>query len=107
PWVLDGAAVRVAMIGFDNGAESNKYLDGTEVTNINPNLTATLDVTAAIRLPENEGIGFEGIKKNGPFELTATQAREMLAQSGNPNGRPNSDVIKRWINGQDVTGRNN
>jgi type II restriction/modification system DNA methylase subunit YeeA len=40
--------------------------------------------------------------KGGPFDLTAEQARVMLAASLNPNGRPNSDVVKRRLIGRDV-----
>jgi len=29
----------------------------------------------------------------------------MIAAIGNPNGRPNSDVIKPWINATDITRR--
>lgn len=29
----------------------------------------------------------------------------MLAQGGNPNGRPNSDVVRPWVNGMDITRR--
>jgi len=29
----------------------------------------------------------------------------MLAAKGNPNGRPNSDVVRPWINGLDITRR--
>ncbi len=28
----------------------------------------------------------------------------MLAAAGNPNGRPNSDVVRPWLNGSDVVG---
>ena len=105
PWILDGAAVRVSMVGFDNGTETVRSLDGKSVRQIHANLTDRLDLSAAERLQENENIGFEGIKKNGPFELTQEQASKMLAVKGNPNSRPNSDVVKRWMNGKDVTDR--
>ena len=38
-WILAGANVHVSMIGFDDGAESSKLLDGKTVERINPNLT--------------------------------------------------------------------
>ena len=28
PWILDGAAVRVSMVGFDDGSETREILDG-------------------------------------------------------------------------------
>src|SRR5688500_18707562 len=35
PWVLDGAAVRVSMVGFDDGSETDRELNGQSVTQIN------------------------------------------------------------------------
>ena len=32
-------------------------------------------------------------------------AQEMLAAPLNPNGRPNSDVVRPWVNGMDITRR--
>ena len=33
------------------------------------------------------------------------QAREWLREPANPNGRPNSDVLRPWVNGMDLTRR--
>ena len=41
-WTLDGAAVRVSMIGFDNGAETTRVLNDQIVANINGDLSAVL-----------------------------------------------------------------
>lgn len=46
-----------------------------------------------------------GTSKKGPFELDGDQARQMIAQPLNINGRPNSDVVKPWFNARAVTGR--
>jgi hypothetical protein len=35
PWILEGAAVRIAIVGFDDGSESSRYLDGRSVGTIN------------------------------------------------------------------------
>jgi type II restriction/modification system DNA methylase subunit YeeA len=105
PWVLDGANVRVAMVGFDNGSEKSKTLDGHPVTSINADLTSGLDATAAKPLPENQRLCFLGMMKAGPFDISKDAANEMLNAPLNPNGRPNSDVVKRRLGGQDVTGR--
>ena len=43
--------------------------------------------------------------KGGPFDITGEEARKMLSRPLNPNGRPNSDVVKRRLSGQDITGR--
>lgn len=106
PWFQDGAAVRVSMVGFDNGSEQIKELNGVQVRSINSDLTASLDLTTAKRLRENTDIAYAGTKKYGPFDIPDTFAKQLLALPPNPNGRPNSDVVKPWINGQGVANRN-
>jgi type II restriction/modification system DNA methylase subunit YeeA len=104
-WILDGANVHISMVGFDDGSETGRLLNGVPVASINPDLTATIDLTVARRLPENANLAFMGDTKVGPFEISPQQARAMLAAGGNPNGRPNSDVLRRWVNGLDLTRR--
>jgi type II restriction/modification system DNA methylase subunit YeeA len=104
-WILDGAAVHVSIVGFDGGYETERRLDGVPVTSINARLQGDLDLTQAGPLEENADITFVGGMKKGHFELTGTAAREMLAAPVNPNGRPNSDVLRPWLNGLDVTRR--
>jgi type II restriction/modification system DNA methylase subunit YeeA len=106
PWILDGAAVRVSMVGFDDGSQKERMLDGLPVAAIHADLTASANVASALPLPENAGLCFLGIMKGGPFDLTEEQARAMLAAPLNPNGRPNSDVVKRRLIGRDVVRRN-
>ncbi|MDP8972026.1 MAG: hypothetical protein M3N45_02365 [Actinomycetota bacterium] len=105
PWVLNGAAVRVSMVGFDDGTETEKTLDGAPATAINPDLTGALDLTEAQPLRENFGVAFMGDTKGGPFDIPGDLARQMLAATGNPNGKPNSDVVWPWANGLDITRR--
>ncbi|HLF78189.1 MAG TPA: DNA methyltransferase, partial [Dehalococcoidia bacterium] len=105
PWILNGAAVHVSMVGFDDGSESKKTLNSHRVKSINSNLTSEADLTTARRLAENASIGFIGDVKVGSFDLTPDEASSMLGQGGNPNNRPNSDVIRPWINGMDITRR--
>jgi type II restriction/modification system DNA methylase subunit YeeA len=104
PWVLDGASVRVSMIGFDDGAQTERTLDGLSVHKINSDLSAGEDVTAAQPLSENKGMCFLGVMKGGPFDIDAETAHKMLSAPLNPHGRPNSDVVKRRLGGQDVVG---
>jgi type II restriction/modification system DNA methylase subunit YeeA len=101
-WILDGATVHVSMVGFDNGSESTRSLDGQPVISINANLTTALDLTKAQTLQENLGLSFSGTKKYGPFDIDNNLAKEFLQDPGNPNQRPNSDVIKPWVNGLDI-----
>ena len=104
PWILEGAAVHVSIVGFDNGAETERELDAEPVTVINANLTAGADLTKARRLKENAGIGFKGIEKGGAFDIPENIALNMLNQP-NPDGRDNRDVLKPWVNARDTTTR--
>jgi hypothetical protein len=104
-WWDAGTAVHISMIGFDNGTEENRLLDGKPAATINPNLTAIADVTKAKPLAANLGVGFMGDTKGGPFDITSADARRML-DTPNVNGRPSSDVVTPWCNGLDVTRRN-
>jgi len=56
-------------------------------------------------LRENGKIAFMGDTKGGAFDLTDDQAAAMLAAPVNPNGRPNSDVVRPSANALDVTRR--
>ena len=109
-WVNEGAAVRVSLLGFGPffGVDRSSRLDGLEVANIYADLTAGegVNLTQAKRLAENASACFEGIKKYGPFDIPGETARAWLAAAGNPNGRPNADVLHPWINATDVV-RNN
>ena len=100
-WILDGASVHTSIICFDNGGQIDRMLDGQQVSNINADLTAGADLTKAKALTENASISFMGDIKVGPFEITQKVAEVMLRQP-NPHGKPNSDVIKRWMIGKDI-----
>ena len=100
-WVLDGANVRISIIGFDDGSDTDRILDGKAVSRINADLTDKADITQSQKLAENAKISFMGDTKIGPFEISRGVAEQMLTQP-NPHGKPNSDVIRRWMNGQDI-----
>jgi type II restriction/modification system DNA methylase subunit YeeA len=100
-WILDGATVHVSMIGFDNGKEQNRELNGLTVKIINSDLSSSANTVSASTLIENSGISFIGTQKSGPFDLTPDQAKSMVSAS-NPNGRSNKEVIKPWINAIDI-----
>jgi hypothetical protein len=97
-WILDGAAVHVSMVGFDNGLEKQRTLDGKPVPIIHPNLTSHANVTLATTLNTNLGLCFIGSKKAGEFEIAEEKALPWLC-SPNPHGKPNSDVLRPWVNG--------
>ena len=108
PWVIDGAAVRVSLVCFsrpDDGATLERRLNGQLVDAVHVDLTGNVDLTKAQRLCRNIGVAFMGDTKGGPFDVPGEQAREWLREPANPNGRPNSDVLRPWVNGMDLTRR--
>lgn len=108
PWINDGAAVRVSLVGFGHG-DMPAMLAGTVVDGIHADLTggnagAAVDLTKAVPLLENESASFFGYCLAGPFTVDAKMALEWLRKP-NPNGRPNSDVVTPIWNGADITRR--
>ena len=98
PWVLDGAAVRVSMVGFDDGQEKDLILDMLPVANINSDLTASIDITRAAHLKENESICFMGPSPKGPFDIDAEIAEKMIEAD-----EKNREVIRPVISAIDIT----
>lgn len=98
------AAVHVSIVCFDDGSETAKTLNGVPASDIDTRLTNDVHLDRAQTLPQNAGVCFAGVSKGGPFELTPQDAGTMLADS-NPNGKPNSDVVKRYRIGRDLNGK--
>jgi len=95
-----------------NALQNNqKYLNNQEVIEIYADLTApnilnsNLDLTKAKPLKENAGVSFIGTQKNGAFDISGELARQWLKLPTNPNGCKNSDVLRPWANGRDITTR--
>jgi hypothetical protein len=103
-WILAGANVHVSMVGFDKGLQTLRLLDGKPVAEIHSNLTAISDVTIAKILQANISVAFIGTKKAGAFDVQDNQAMDWLL-APNPNGKPNSDVLKPWLNGSAIVKR--
>ena len=107
-WINDGAAVRVSLVGFGPIFQDSRSgrLDGNQVQSIHADLTAGegLNLTQAQQLSENGNTSFEGTKKYGDFDIPGAVARDWLGEP-NPNGKPNSLVVKPWANGQDIAKR--
>lgn len=109
PWTIDGAAVRVSLVCFqDTLSRAKPSLDGKEVDEIAADLTgvstdgSVADLTKARRLRDSLGVGFVGTVKAGRFDIDAEVARAWLRAPGNPNGRPNADVLRPWLNSYDL-----
>ena len=113
PWVIDGAAVRVSLVCFSGTNDEHRpetRINGEPADEIHSDLTARhggagIDLTTAKRIPANSGIAFMGDTKGGPFDVPGDLAREWLRLPANPNGRPNADVLKPWVNGMGLTRR--
>lgn len=116
-WIQDGVAVRVSMVGFDDGSETRRLLNETPddnpvgaldralpVEGINADLTHRSDLTRARRLKENLGTCFQGPVVVGPFYIDAPTARRVLALP-NPHGLGNRKVIFPLVNAEDLAGR--
>jgi len=104
-WPLDGAVVRISMIGFDDGTETPKVLDGEIVSGIHSNLTSGTNTTTALVIDENSGICFMGPSAKGPFDIDNETAQKMLRAPMNVNGRPNSDVVRPVASAIDLVQR--
>ena len=113
PWVIDGAAVRVSLVCFSRAGDEStagSRLNGAAVDEIFADLTAQrdgvgVDLTNVRGLAKNAGVAFMGDTKGGPFDIAGDLAREWLRLPANPNGRMNTDVLKPWVNGMDLTRR--
>lgn len=107
-WTVDGAAVRVSMVCFDQIKRDAATLDGTVVGRITSDLTTDdkgHDITLANRLAANLGPCHQGTIKNGAFDVPGDLAREWLLMPTNPNGKGNRAVLRPWANGMDITRR--
>ncbi|ALG66932.1 class I SAM-dependent DNA methyltransferase [Beggiatoa leptomitoformis] len=114
PWINEGAAVRVSLVCFTSPEKQQFYpittLDNQVTSEIysdltTPNTAQTLDLTKAKPLAENASVAFQGTIKVGAFDIAGDLAREWVKSSFNPNGKPNSDVLRPWANGMDVVRR--
>ncbi|MER9419854.1 class I SAM-dependent DNA methyltransferase [Mesorhizobium sp. M0306] len=104
PWVVDGAQVRVSIVCATR-SPTKLVLNGSEVALINPDLTEGTALASAERLGDMANLAFQGVKLNGPFVLDGTSARKLLLEPQNANGRPNSDVVRPFLQNDDVTAR--
>ena len=102
PWILEGANVRVSIVGFDGGSQKVKALNGETVATINPDLTSSIDLSMADFLSENSSVAFIGIQKGGAFDVSGDLARSWL-DLPNPSGKSNREVLRPYLNGMDIT----
>jgi len=103
-WILEGASVRISMIGFARDAEDDPILNGKTVERIYADLTGDLDLTQARALSDNRDLTYQGTIKSGAFDIDWREAMRLLA-SPTVGQRSNADVLRPWVNGRDLTAR--
>jgi hypothetical protein len=103
-WVNDGAAVRVSLVSFGWG--DCCFLNGQRVERVTADLSSSesFDITTAMPLQQNAKVSFEGVQKNGPFDIEGSLVRTWLS-SPNPHNSSNAEVLKPYFNAKDITGR--
>ena len=102
PWVLDGANVHISMVGFDDGSDPTRCLDGRAVSTIHSNLTSrNADVTKATRLEANLGIAYQGINRRTQWEISGSMARSWM-DAPNPIIETNADVLHPIVTGREI-----
>lgn len=105
PWVVEGAAVRVSIVCFGNGNDPAR-LDGAVIGKIGPDLSnGASDLTQARQIAENASVAFQGPVLVGEFDIAGAIARSWLQAALNPNGQPNSKVLRPLRNGRDINSR--
>ncbi len=105
PWILDGAAVRISIVGFGDGTDTVHHLNGEPVEAINSDLTGSVDITHAMPLRENRDICFMGPSPKAPFDIKSEIAQQLLRKPTNVNGRPNSEVVVPVVSAVDIVRR--
>ncbi len=104
PWVVEGAAIRVSLVCGARIPTDMITLDGIQVEYISPALSLTAN--KPIKFHAQRNIIFRGPPKIGPFDVPGSEARNWLQTPLNPNGEPNSNVLRPlWI-ANDVVRRN-
>ena len=93
PWVLDGAAVHVSFVGFDDGSEPERTLDGQPVAAINANLTAGSTSRPRVGCRRTSASRSWATRRAGRSISPADVAYPML-DAHNPDGRSNRDVVR-------------
>jgi type II restriction/modification system DNA methylase subunit YeeA len=107
-WINEGAAVRVSLIGFGPffGIDRCDRLNGEVVGQVHVDLTADtgIDLSRVVQLTENELAWAYGSQEKGNFAVSAETALALLPLP-NPNGQPNSRVIRRSVNARQIAQR--
>ena len=68
-------------------------------------MTSAVDLVTARQLIENEHLSFQGVVLRGPFNISESHARRMIATSNSDATYLNSSVIKPRRTGEDIAQR--
>ena len=110
PWVNEGAAVRVSLICFSTKDHGQPVLlNDSPTKEIQSDLTSlgnqgVHNLVTAAKLESNVGVSFQGSVKVGKFDIPGDIARKWLVMP-NPDGQPNSDVLRPLSNAMDIVRR--
>ncbi len=108
PWINEGAAVRVSLVAIATDSHGRPTLiDGQPARSIDSDLTEKADAHSLVDarpISGQQGTSFQGPVKVGKFDVPGSLARHWLLEP-NPHGKPNSEVVRPWANGLDVTRR--
>jgi type II restriction/modification system DNA methylase subunit YeeA len=104
-WVVEGADVRVSIVCFRKRTPGDVLLNGTPSQEIFADLTSGSNLTIARRLEENLNTAVRGIERGAPFDVSGALARDWLLSPLNPNGQPNSNVLRPFATARGVVGR--
>ncbi len=108
PWTVDGAAVRVSLVCFSRTSRALPTLNGVGVDRILSDLTSNtvgFDLTKSVAISSNMGICNRGIETGGPFEFGNGDFQRLASMPLNPNGKKNSRVLRRIMNGNNILKR--
>ncbi len=106
PWVLAGASVHISFVGQDDGSEAGaraRWRTGRRHSIRTSRRASTSPRSAP--LVANTGWSFMGDTKGGPFEIDRRQSRARFSPRRTPMADPTHDVVRPWLNGEDLNGR--
>ena len=103
-WILEGANVNISIICFDDGSEIRTHPRPRACRQHprRPDLGRRHHASQGTDRKRQHQL--YGRYQGRPFEISSDTALEMLRQP-NPHGKPNSDVVKRWMIGRDINQR--
>lgn len=101
-WMLDGATVHVSMVGFDNGSDDNRLLDGMRVRPLTPISLVPSTLRRKDLLRIQGCLSRVQLLLGRSVDSETASAFRLLP---NPHHRSNEDVLFPLVNAADLTGK--